>query len=516
MIVDLNNSSEYDKQIIYLDSRNGIFPNKNEFSFNIKFDEKIKNLTSVKIIETSLVLNGKLGLKWEYVGTTAPIAKIFYIKVLSSKFVVNGELNPVLLLFRGGNYIFDQSDVSNLNHPLSFNNDDFNLYTSGVTISGVPGTEGAKTVITVAFDSPDILLYYCTVHGINMGNNINISLQTAEANIEKESQNIKINNVELSSIIDYANTQITPKQFTNFNLEEITEKKYIELVPGLMWNNVGFSQPYGNTTEYVNANLNAKLLEKYCANDTIINLTRAEYNSYIIGNAVPIATDCVKLITGLFWEKSTTINTAPGATLIKTLDRGNALRNTFLNASDTTNIAITKEQLQSITTSNLVSGNYISIPINDNASDTHYYIPRLIYLTTAILYFKPVRRISYNSIFYIELNNYDRVHSYINKYNSCNTVVNYNTVKYFDTLHYNGTTESSLVLYNIKNYYSLASSNWTDPTVYILNPPETSCNRFTVTIRDKDFKILRFGDYLDEESFNMTICVYTIKKNIYG
>jgi hypothetical protein len=95
-------------------------------------------------------------------------------------------------------------------------------------------------------------------------------------------------------------------------------------------------------------------------------------------------------------------------------------------------------------------------------------------------------------------------------------VVNYNTVKFFDTLNYSGTTESSLILYKIKNYYSLASSNWTDPTVYILNPPETSCNRFTITIRDKDFNILKFGDYLNEESFNMTICAYTIKKNIYG
>jgi len=59
MIVDLNNTSDYDKQIIYLDSRNAIFPNKNEFSFNIKFDEKIKNLTSVKIIESSLGQNNK-------------------------------------------------------------------------------------------------------------------------------------------------------------------------------------------------------------------------------------------------------------------------------------------------------------------------------------------------------------------------------------------------------------------------------------------------------------------------
>lgn len=405
MIVDLNNTSDYDKQIIYLDSRNGIFPNKDEFSFNIKFDEKIKNLTSVKIIESSLVLNGKLGLKWEYVGTVAP----------------SGD---------------------------------------------------------------------------------------------------KITNTALTTFLDYANTEITPKQYTDFNLEGVHTNNhiilatdYVELVPGLMWSNVGFTQP-ANTTEYVNPNLNIKLLEKYCTTDTVINLTRVEYNNYIIGNSAPVITNFVKLIPGLYWEKSTTANTAPDATLIKTLETGNSLRNTFLNASDTTNIEITKEQLRTITTANLVSGNYISIPIN--GTDTYYYIPKIIYFKTAILYFKPVRRITYNSTFYVELNNYDRVHSYINKYDSCNSIVNYNTVKYFDTLNYAGTTESSLVLYKIKNYYSLASSNWTDPTVYILNPPETSCNRFTITIRDKDFNILKFGDYLNEESFNMTICVYTIKKNIYG
>jgi hypothetical protein len=402
MIVDLNNTSDYDKQIIYLDSRNGIFPNKNEFSFNIKFDEKIKNLTSVKIIESSLVLNGKLGLKWEYVGTTEP----------------SGD---------------------------------------------------------------------------------------------------KITNTALTSVLDYANTEITPKQYTDFNVEGVHTNNhiilatdYVELNAGLMWSNVGFTVPNDNTTEYVNSTLNSKLLEKYCANDTVLNFTRVEYNNYIIGNSAPLITNYVKIIPGIYWEKS--IN--PGATLIKTLDNGNTLRSTFINASDTTKIEITKEQLRTITTANLVSGNYISIPIN--GTETFYYIPKTMYFKTAKLYFKPVRRITYNSTFYVELNNYDRIHSYINKYDSCNTVVNYNTIKYFDTLNYSGTTESSLVLYKIRNYYSITSSNWTDATVHILNPPETSCNRFTITIRDKDFNILKFGDYLNEESFNMTICAYTIKKNIYG
>ena len=406
MIVDLDNTSDYDKQVIYLDSRNGIFPNKNEFSFNIKFDEKIKNLMSVKIIESSLVLNGKLGLKWEYVGTVEPT-----------------------------------------------------------------------------------------------GN--------------------KITNVALTTFLDYANTEITPKQYTDFNVQGtnannyiILATDYVELNPGLMWSNIGFTEPNDGTTVYVNTNLNTKLLEKYCANDVVINLTRAEYNSYIVGNSAPAITNFAKLIPGVYWEKSTTANMVSGATLIKTLDNGNVLRNAFINASDTTKIEITKEQLRTITTANLVSGNYISIPINE--TDTYYYIPKTIYFKTAILYFKPVRRITYNSTFYVELNNYDRIHSYINKYDSCNSIVNYNTIKYFDTLNYSGATESSLVLYKIKNYYSITSSNWTDATIHILNPPETSCNRFTITIRDKDFNILKFGDYLNEESFNMTICAYTIKKNIYG
>jgi hypothetical protein len=337
MIVDLNNTSDYDKQIIYLDSRNGIFPNKNEFSFNIKFDEKIKNLTSVKIIDSSLVLNGKLGLKWEYVGTTEP----------------SGD---------------------------------------------------------------------------------------------------KITNAALTSFLDYANTEITPKQYTDFNLEGVHTNNhiilatdYVELNAGLMWSNVGFTVPSNHTTEYVNSTLNSKLLEKYCANDTVLNFTRVEYNNYIIGNSAPLITNYVKIIPGIYWEKS--IN--PGATLIKTLDNGNTLRSTFINASDTTKIEITKEQLRTITTANLVSGNYISIPIN--GTETFYYIPKTMYFKTAKLYFKPVRRITYNSTFYVELNNYDRIHSYINKYDSCNTVVNYNTIKNFDTLNYSGTTESSLVLYKIKN-----------------------------------------------------------------
>ena len=47
-------------------------------------------------------------------------------------------------------------------------------YTSGVTITGTPGSSGAKTPFVVPNDAPASLKYYCTVHGNGMGNTITI------------------------------------------------------------------------------------------------------------------------------------------------------------------------------------------------------------------------------------------------------------------------------------------------------------------------------------------------------
>jgi hypothetical protein len=41
-----------------------------------------------------------------------------------------------------------------------------------------PGQAGAKVVITVAADAPSSLKYYCTVHGLGMGNTINVINQS--------------------------------------------------------------------------------------------------------------------------------------------------------------------------------------------------------------------------------------------------------------------------------------------------------------------------------------------------
>ena len=271
----------------------------------------------------------------------------------------------------------------------------------------------------------------------------------------------------------------------------------------MSWSNAGFTIP-ASTTPDVNTKLQNYILEKYCVNETIINFTRHEYND-IFGVNVIDNTKHVKIISGLLWEK--TLNPGLSTLLLKELDGNSTLAKVFINSTNQTNIEITKTELRDITSSTLIDGNYIKIL-------TNYYQVKPVYFIPEKQYFKPVKRVTYNNTYYIELNNFYRIFSYINNKNKCDNTYTNNTIKYFDSLNYNGSIDSNLELYKFRNYYSLISTDWTDPALYILNPPETSCNRFTITIRDKDFNIIKYDP--NGESFNMTICVYTIKKNIYG
>ena len=109
-----------------------------------------------------------------------------------------------------------------------------------------------------------------------------------------------------------------------------------------------------------------------------------------------------------------------------------------------------------------------------------------------------------NKVFYIELNDYDRSVSYMKKNGDINTI------KYFETIQYTGEPiyENKFISRII---YPVGWVNWSDPAVYVLNPPEPSLKRFNITIRDDNYNMIN-KDLID--SFKLTICVYNIKKNV--
>lgn len=98
----------------------------------------------------------------------------------SNYYFIDGVQQKTLSFTRGQTYKFDQSAGTNDNHPLRLSSTSNGThaggspYTTGVVTSGVPGTSGAYTQITVAGDAPDTLYYYCSNHS-GMGGTINIS-----------------------------------------------------------------------------------------------------------------------------------------------------------------------------------------------------------------------------------------------------------------------------------------------------------------------------------------------------
>lgn len=80
----------------------------------------------------------------------------------------------------------------------------------------------------------------------------------------------------------------------------------------------------------------------------------------------------------------------------------------------------------------------------------------------------------------------------------------FNTVKYFDIIPYSTDTFSEIS-------YSQASFDWSDPSVYILNPPEPNLRRLNIELRDKTFKPF---DTAILTNFNLSICVYYIKNRV--
>jgi hypothetical protein len=135
--------------------------------------------------------------------------------------------------------------------------------------------------------------------------------------------------------------------------------------------------------------------------------------------------------------------------------------------------------------------------------------------------------LSYNKFdpIYIAINDYDRSVSY-----KIFTEITPNTTKNISTGEVTLTgTNSSNIAFNPLNYFDLIpysndsivpysdisynqnSFDWSDPSVYILNPPEQNLRRFNIQIKDKNFN---FFNNTNLVNFNLSICVYVIKNRV--
>ena len=121
-----------------------------------------------------------------YINFTVTVASGENTYGSGNKYYINGENSPTLNLIEGQIYRFDQSDSTNLNHPLRFSTTGNGTwaggteYTTGVTTVGTPGSVGAYTQIVVAREAPT-LHYYCTNHS-GMGGDAN-TLEGAETDL---------------------------------------------------------------------------------------------------------------------------------------------------------------------------------------------------------------------------------------------------------------------------------------------------------------------------------------------
>ena len=85
-------------------------------------------------------------------------------------FYIGGVKTPSIELLRGVTYIFDLSDETLLNHPFKFSLTKDGVHSGGTqyaesaTTEGMPGTPGAKLVLTVFSDTRSNIYFYCERH----------------------------------------------------------------------------------------------------------------------------------------------------------------------------------------------------------------------------------------------------------------------------------------------------------------------------------------------------------------
>jgi hypothetical protein len=175
---------------------------------------------------------------------------------------------------------------------------------------------------------------------------------------------------------------------------------------------------------------------------------------------------------------------------------------------------------------NLNSSN--CLPVAENITNYYINLPEplknIIYIkiiNASILSTNSIiTTLSYNKYdpIYISINDYDRSISYNKRthvttsnywidnvrYGLDSSNIVFDPKKYFDVIQYSGSDYSDRA-------YSQSSFDWTDPTVYILNPPDPNLRRFNIEIRDKNFELFETSIIQD---FNLSFCAYLIKNRV--
>ena len=159
-------------------------------AFDQKIAAQVSNLNSIEYQFndansniTALSMFGLSGTTCNVTVTDADLVDTTYTVTVASGtrydgstgdvFVFGSDSRPAVTFRRGNTYIFNQSDSSNVGHQIAIRETDGTAWTSGVTTTGTLGTDSTTTFV-VPNDAPDDLQYYCTSHGINMGNDITI------------------------------------------------------------------------------------------------------------------------------------------------------------------------------------------------------------------------------------------------------------------------------------------------------------------------------------------------------
>ena len=154
------------------------------FLLRFSGSSELGTITSSSISE-SLAISASTALVGKAGGTG--VTSSFSVTVVSdggNKYAIDGVTTPNLTLLSGNQYRFLQHDSSNAGsggHPFRFSSTKTsvatNIYNTGVTAVGDPGTTGAYVKIDVTDSTTSPLWYYCTNHS-GMGNDASASIQT--------------------------------------------------------------------------------------------------------------------------------------------------------------------------------------------------------------------------------------------------------------------------------------------------------------------------------------------------